>query len=265
MNETKRLIIISSIIFIMFGLLIAVYALDGKTKNYSNTSTSGEYQLYYLGREGCGYCQMFNPNIEYIKEYYGLDYTYIDIEKITRQELSDYLDRFEVDSSKFGTPTIALTKNGKLVKSSIGYMSKQELYNFLKTNGAITGEFKSEFENLTYIDMDDYKQIVSSNSKQIVVIAQEECNGCDELQEYLNKLLKDENFKINYYNVTLETEDDYDFFYESYDYIKEALDNEELYTPTILVVENKKVVDALPKFESEEKVEEFLKKNGYLK
>lgn len=266
MEENKRLIIVGSIIVLLFGLLIAVYAFDkGGVKNYSTTSSNGNYELYYLGREGCGYCQMFQPNIDYIKETYGVNYKYIDIEKITNTELSEYLSKFHVDSSKFGTPTIAIMKNGEYVANSIGYLSKQELYNFLKKNNVITGEYKTQYTNLTYIDLDDYKEIVNSNDKQIVVIAQDDCSGCEELQKYLNSFANSTKTKVNFYNVTFETEEDYDYFYKSYDYIKNALDEEELYTPTILVVENKNVIDSLSQYESDEKVSEFLKKNGYIK
>ena len=264
MNEMKRLFIVIGVILGLFGLIICVHVFDKKDTKVSNDNS--KYELYYIGRAGCGYCQKFSPNIEYIKETYGIDYTYIDTDKITSTELGEYLTKFNVDSSEFGTPTIAITKDGETIDNHIGYLSKQELYEFLKKNNVITSEYKEkEYPNLTYINLEDYKKIVNSNEKQIVVISQEDCADCEKTQEYLNKLAKEQNIKINYYNVTFNTEDEYNEFYNSYEYIKNALDDENLYTPTFMVVENKKVVEALPKFESEEAVFNFLKKNGMVK
>ena len=152
------------------------------------------------------------------------------------------------------------------VAKNIGYIEKQELFYFLKKNNMITEKYTNKnYPNLNYIELEDYKKIVESNDKQFVVISQDGCKDCDKIQEYLNKLAKEYGLKVNYYDVYFETQDDYNVFYNSYDYIKEQLDNQNLYTPTFLVVENKKVIDSLAKFESEEKLLEFLKKNNLIK
>ena len=266
MSETKKLTIVGIILAVLFAISIGIYVVD-KTGGFSNTgkktTSSSKYEVYYLGREGCGYCQLFNPNIENIKKNYGIDYTYIDIEEITDQELSNYLEKFKITDG-FGTPTIAIMQGDKFIANHIGYLTEQELYSFLKKYNVIEGEYVSAYQNLTYIDLDDYKEIVDSNDKRLVVIAQEGCSGCDEAQEYLNNLAKSKNLKVYYYNVSFETEDDYDYFYNSYEYIKQALDDEELYTPTFMVVENKKVVDHLSQFTSEEDLENLLKTNGLI-
>lgn len=267
MSETKKLTIVGIILAVLFAISIGIYVLDktgGFKKFSSKGSSSGKYEIYYLGREGCGYCQLFNPNIENIKKNYNINYTYIDIEEITDDELSNYLTKFEIGSN-FGTPTIAVMQGDKFIANHVGYMTEQELYNFLKKYNVIEGEYVSAYPNLTYIDLEDYKEIVNSNSKQLVVIAQEGCTGCDEAQEYLNKIAKEQNLKVNYYNVSFETEDDYDYFYNSYDFIKKALDEEELYTPTFMIVENKQVIDHLSQFTSENDLENLLKTNGLIK
>ena len=267
MSETKKLTIVGIVLAVLFAIGIGIYAFDknGGNKQYSSTSSKNEYKIYYLGRAGCGYCQMFQPNIDSIKKNYNIDYEYIDIEKISSQELADYLKKFNVNSDEFGTPTIAIMKGDELISSHIGYLSEQALYNYLKSNNAITGDYISPYPNLKYINFDDYKQIVESNDKQLVVIAQEGCTGCDEAQEVLNTLAKEQGLKVNYYNVSFETEDDYNYFYNSYEYIKKALDNETLYTPTFMIVENKKVIDALEKYESKDALTNLLKKNGLIK
>ena len=268
MNEIKRTIIFGSILLVLFGLLIGIYVFDKKEdKTYTTTSNKSNYQLYYLGREGCGFCTKFQPHIDYIKETYGIDYTYIDISKISNSELNEYLTKFNIgEDDKFGTPTIAIMNGDNFVAKNIGYIEKQELFYFLKKNNMITEKYTNKnYPNLNYIELEDYKKIVESNDKQFVVISQDGCKDCDKTQEYLNKLAKEYGLKVNYYDVYFETQDDYNVFYNSYDYIKEQLDNQNLYTPTFLVVENKKVIDSLAKFESEEKLLEFLKKNNLIK
>ena len=274
MSEVKKLTIVGIVLAILFSFSILIYALDKKddvktnTSSKTNTSTkatTSEYMVYYLGREGCGYCKIFTPNIESMKENYGVEYTYIDIEAITSEELSDYLDKFHITGS-FGTPTIAIMKGDEYIANSVGYLTEQELFNFLKANGVVTGKFISaEYPNITYIDFDDYKKIVESNDKRLVILAQDGCTGCDDAQKYLNSLAKSNKLEVNWYNVSFETEDDYNYFYNSYEFIKKGLDDDELYTPTFMVVENKKVIASLSKYTSEEDLNKLLKNNGLIK
>ena len=268
MSEVKKLTIVGIVLAILFSFSIIIYALDKKgginNNTSKNTSTDG-YMVYYLGREGCGYCKLFTPNIESMKENYGVKYTYIDIEAITSEELSDYLDKFHITGS-FGTPTIAIMKNDEYVANNVGYLTEQELFSFLKENGVVTGKFISaDYPNINYIDFNDYKKIVDSNDKRLLVIAQDGCTGCDDAQEYLNGIAKSNNLEVNWYNVSFTTEDDYNYFYNSYEFIKKGLDDDSLYTPTFMVVENKKVIASLSQYNNEEDLKKLLKNNGLIK
>lgn len=255
MSESRKFGIFGIVLAVLILIAIGIYLLPNKS----------EYKLYYIGREGCQWCQAFKPNIESIKQKYGIDYEYIDYEKISSDELKDYLNKFEVDYDDFGTPTIALMKGEEFIASNVGYLSEQALYSFLKKNGALSGDFITSYKNLKYINFDDYEEIVESADKQFVVIAQDDCAGCEEAQEYLNTLAKEQGLKVNYFNVEFETSDQYNYFYNSYEFIKNALDEENLYTPTFIVVENNKVIDSLSQYTSEDDLKKLLKENGLIK
>ena len=257
MNEIKKISIVGIVLAVMILIVVGIHLLPNKNDE--------DYMIYYIGREGCQWCQAFKPNIDSIKEKYGIDYEYIDYEKISSDEFRDYLDKFEVDYDDFGTPTIAIMKGDKFIASQVGYLSEHQLYRFLKNNDAITGEYISKYKNIEYIDFYDYKEIVESNDKQFIVIAQDGCSGCEEAQEYLDSLAKEQDLKVKYFEVEFETQDDYDYFYNSYEFIKKSLDDENLYTPTFMVVENKKVIDSLSQYTSEENLNSLLKKNGLIK
>lgn len=268
MSEIKKLTIVGIIIAVLLALLTTTYILDKKgvnlnNNNNSNSNNSG-YELYYLGREGCGYCQLFQPNIDYIKEKYNLNYNYIDISTLTNEELNNYLEKFNIDSNNFGTPTVVIMKNDKYVANHIGLMSSLELFDFLKENNVLTGEYIYPYSNINYIDLDGYKKIVDSNDKKLLVIAQDGCNDCDLAQEYLSNLGKN-GLEVNWYNASFETEEDFNYFSNSYEYIKNALEKDELYVPTFMIVENKKVIDVLSQYTSEDDLKNLLTTNGLIK
>ena len=111
MSEIKKLTIVGIVIAILFSFSIIIYGLDrkGGIKQTNNSTSNADYVVYYLGREGCGYCQMFTPSIKKMKEKYNVKYEYIDIDTITSEELSNYLEKFHI-TGKFGTPSIAIMK-----------------------------------------------------------------------------------------------------------------------------------------------------------
>lgn len=257
MNEVKRIRLLGIIFAIIIGLMITIFILD-------KSSNKDEYKLYFLGRDDCGYCKLFKPNIDSIKEKYNIDYEYININEITSEELSKYIELFKFDASKFGTPSIGITKNGKYLDSYSGYLGEQELYEFLFKNNMINARYiNNDYPNLKYINLSDYKKIVSSNDKKFIVLALEGCDDCEDAQSYLNDLAKD-GLEVNYYNIMIDTEQDYEYFYNSYEFIKKSIDDNTLYTPTFIVVENKKVIDSLSEYDLE-KLNELLKNNKLIK
>ena len=72
----------------------------------------------------CGPCRMLSPILEEIDEEKSFNGT---IAKVDTDELGNVAYAYGIQS----IPTLILFKDGEVVKKSLGYMSKDDLLNFL--------------------------------------------------------------------------------------------------------------------------------------
>lgn len=73
----------------------------------------------------CGPCRMLAPVIEEIAEEYAQEYV---VGKVNVDEEGELASAFKVMS----IPMLAVLKNGKVEKTSVGFMSKAEVLELLK-------------------------------------------------------------------------------------------------------------------------------------
>ena len=163
----KLLVILLSAISIL--ILVGLFMIYRSNKSTSNESTSDyntkydvsmfteikaseieEYtkdnlSVVYVGRETCGWCAAFLPNLWQAQEEFGYTTLYVDIAKIidfTVGEISDQ-DSYDIMMSlsgddydgymeeKFGsTPMILIMKDNKIIGAQTGY---SEYEDFVKT------------------------------------------------------------------------------------------------------------------------------------
>ena len=71
----------------------------------------------------CGPCKMFGPVFEEVSNESNINFVKVDVDKE-----NDIARRYGVMT----IPTVILFKNGEEVKRNIGYMSKEELIDFMK-------------------------------------------------------------------------------------------------------------------------------------
>lgn len=96
---------------------------------------SSDIQVVYIGRSTCGYCVKFLPVLQQAQSAFGYKTLYIDITKVDQSGYDKIvaLDNFFND---FGsTPMVALFKDGKFIKGTIGASEYSEFESFLKENG----------------------------------------------------------------------------------------------------------------------------------
>lgn len=115
--------------------------------------TKGELRVVYIGRESCGWCAAFLPNLWQAQEDYGFKTLYIDIAKIIdfASENYDILDQDAFDTlsalsgegfenymeQNFGaTPMILIMKDNKIIKAQTGY-GEYEAFETLLTDAGI--------------------------------------------------------------------------------------------------------------------------------
>ena len=107
--------------------------------------------------------------------------------------------------------------------------------------------------------IEKYKKALEGDTKSIVYIWSETCVFCIENKPTIEQLSKEfDIISINLTQLYEDSKDDYNYFLTSNDYLK----NEEWGTPTMLIVSNNKVIDALEGKRPIEDVRKFLANNG---
>lgn len=107
----------------------------------------------------------------------------------------------------------------------------------LKDNGNGTIYYNS-------INTDEYKELFELKSTKIVYFGKNDCEYCEQQDPILKELIEEYGIKINYFNLSeqIVTEDDQKYIIDS---MKDFLEDGQLRTPTILIIQNKKAVDAV--------------------
>lgn len=100
------------------------------------SSTKGKTQVVYIGRESCGWCAAFLPNLWDAQDEYDFTTLYIDIAKIIDFSNGDIIDQESYDilnkltgegyetymEENFGsTPMILIIKDNKIIGGQTGY------------------------------------------------------------------------------------------------------------------------------------------------
>ena len=266
MNENKKLLVILGIVVLVILAIIGSSVLGTKKqeetiKEIEKLMDSKTGELIYLGRPTCTYCEKFSPILESASDKYQFGYYYLNTDELSSTNLTKVLELLEIDPDSFGTPTLAVVKNGKKEAVQPGYTDAEGLFKFLQSNKIISEDaaYESDDANLNKIDYEQYKEIINSNEKQIIVFAQTGCSHCEEARPNLNEIAKDYDITINYLNITDLSADDQSSMTESLDILKDGFG-----TPLTIIIENKKVIDSLEGFESKDSMIDFFKKNGFI-
>lgn len=120
MNEKKKMILIVAIfaaIVIFIGLTSYVGSQQEKKQleEFYNYFESSEEKLIYFGREGCYYCGLLAPAKQELLDDANVDYYNIDTAEFDSNLLDKILVKLGISTSTFGTPTIVIVKQGKVL------------------------------------------------------------------------------------------------------------------------------------------------------
>lgn len=262
MSETKK-IVITGIIILAIISLIPITAVVTNIKSqkiiedFHNYIDTEDTKLVYIGRDNCSYCQLFQPELDLISDEYDVDYLYINTNKLKDKHFSELLEELKADTEKFGTPYLAIVKDGKKIADRAGYLSEDALFEYLKEQNIIDKEEKLP---LNYIDYEQYSKLIKSKTNQLIVIAQSGCNGCIKARPVLYELAQEYGLTINYLNASMLDEESATSFQESLDFFSDGIS-----TPLMLVVSNSEVVDAIAGAVEMNDYVEFLKENNFIK
>ena len=148
-NKRIKNIIITVAVILVFGLVFFISQKQEEklnkqsTNNYFHEITVDQYNellskgtkiVLLLGRPGCSHCVAFKPVITSVANNKEIDVYYLNTDTIETLEAWDSIWGFVEQE---GTPTVAVIENNKLVKSTAGEMTSEELIRFLSEAGAL--------------------------------------------------------------------------------------------------------------------------------
>lgn len=92
--------------------------------------------IIYLGREGCSYCTAFLPHLKQAQSDLNFTAKYLDISAVSEEDANKITALNDFLSTNYGyTPIVIVTKDGKYVDGSVGYLEYDELVDFLNKSG----------------------------------------------------------------------------------------------------------------------------------
>ncbi len=245
--NTQTIAMLAVSVIAVIGLIVGMVVTGDKkvtTKNKDSGEILDSFYKYmgkkdetiiYYGSSTCSYCSLQTPIMKQIKEDYKMDYLYIDASKLAKDDQKEILKVLDVEGS---TPTIAVVKNDDVVDVNVGYMDGKTTVEFLKKNKILDKEatYKPE-ENLTFIDFNRYKELVSEDTLNVIVIGQTTCSHCIAVKPVLSRVAGNNNITINYLNLTEMSQDEQSELIENLKSIGYA-DADNLGTPFTLITKN---------------------------
>lgn len=267
MNEQKKLYIILiaivAFIVLIFGInFVNEYNSKKYLETFNTTIEGGEKTLILIGRKSCVYCQMFQPLLDYMKEQYNFDYLYVDTDKISEKGLNQVIETLEINPDDFGTPHLSLVENGNVIDDIPGYVDEIKLLAFLVKNGYAPADSKVA---LNYIDFEQYKTLINSETPELFVIGQTSCSACMMAKPALLSIADKYNIKINYLNLTeVQSSENGSELIKEFNSSLTFLTEEEWGTPLMIVVKNREVIGSSKGYHSEDDYISFLKEQGFI-
>lgn len=91
--------------------------------------------LVIIVRDGCGYCEMYEPIVEEVSNEYQVPIYYINLANLTEEEQSLLAkSNTYLKTKEWGTPTTLFMYGKTVVDSISGYVEKEEFVEFIKEN-----------------------------------------------------------------------------------------------------------------------------------
>lgn len=197
MNEKKKAIIVIGCAFAFLILICLMYFVGVKQsdeimKEFDSAYNGSEAKIVYIGRPTCGYCNQLKPILDQMTEQYELEYVYVNSDEISDDQLSYVINTLEFDEEKFGTPSLAIVKDGEKIAEQLGATDEEGLLQFFKDGGLVDKSVKLEDDtpNLTKIDYDGYEKLLNSDKKFVVVLGQTGCGACTSAKPVLDAVAK---------------------------------------------------------------------------
>lgn len=256
MNERKKgLLVLGVLVLLLFIIIwmviISVVESNERLNDLKKVINSNETQIIYLSKPTCYYCNLIEPITKSLEEEFKLDYVKINTGELSNSELLKTLDIIGINIDTFGTPYIAIVKDGKIVGEQVGYTDENVLFELFKKHKLID---ENATLNMNYID--DLDIVWENNSAKLVLIGESGDTASIDSRLVLRKISKKYDIEINYYDAT-KLEDEV-----KYTKLLDKLGIEKL--PVLTIVQDGNILSKTTVV-SEKEYEQFFKDNDYIK
>ena len=102
---------------------------------YEEKIDSKEPFLVVIVKDGCGYCEMYEPILEEVANEYKLPINYINLAHLSEEEYNNLSSSNSyLKKNQWGTPTTLFMVGDEVENSIGGYVEKDELVSFVEKN-----------------------------------------------------------------------------------------------------------------------------------
>ena len=170
---------IALIVGVILVILISIFAFSGKEDKIEKpvvlsdsfaevkSTTYSEYKemldnnktfIILIVREGCSYCQKFEPIVKEVVSEKSIPVYQIDIATLEENELQDFQNSNKyLKNNDWGTPTTLVLKGSEVIDSLSGYTEKDEFVKFLDKNVKLP-EVDTQEENINEPEADNQEE-----------------------------------------------------------------------------------------------------------
>ena len=103
--------------------------------NYLEKIDSNEPFLVVIVKDGCGYCEMYEPILKEVADEYNLAINYINLTNLSEEEYNNLAQsNAYLKKNQWGTPTTLFMLGDSVIDSIGGYVDKDKFVDFVKEN-----------------------------------------------------------------------------------------------------------------------------------
>ena len=103
--------------------------------NYLEKIDSNEPFLVVIVKDGCGYCEMYEPILKEVADEYNLPINYINLTNLSEEEYNNLAQsNAYLKKNQWGTPTTLFMLGDSGIDSIGGYVDKDKFVDFVKEN-----------------------------------------------------------------------------------------------------------------------------------
>ena len=103
--------------------------------NYLEKIDSNEPFLVVIVKDGCGYCEMYEPILKEVADEYNLPINYINLTNLSEEEYNNLAQsNAYLQKNQWGTPTTLFMLGDSVIDSIGGYVDKDKFVDFVKEN-----------------------------------------------------------------------------------------------------------------------------------